>query len=172
MTVFVRELLWRRMKPTWALLSQEGDLWARCRSSPQNGQASRGARTLRSPCSSLSGAVCSLDCFSLHIWFCLFPLGRLALAVLASTRPPSPPTLYHLQFTWTKSDLELRRHTLEKKKKKDSWLFACTQIHSKCIALGVASADVWVSCDSCFVAPFNRSLWTVSLCSQGRLGRL
>ena len=117
MTVFVRELLWRRMKPTWALLSQEGDLWARCRSSPQNGQASRGARTLRSPCSSLSGAVCSLDCFSLHIWFCLFPLGRLALAVLASTRPPSPPTLYHLQFTWTKSDLELRRHTLEKKKK-------------------------------------------------------
>lgn len=87
------------------------------RSSTKRPGFARGQHSQKSLLFSLWSCVFSWLLLPAHLVLS-FPLGRLALAVLASTRPPSPRTLYDLQFTWAKSGLELQLHTLGKKKKR------------------------------------------------------
>lgn len=74
-----------------------------------------------------------------------FLFGALAFLALARIWLPLSSVLYHLQLTLTK----VRSWTLTSifLNKRIPGFFSYTQIHSKCIALGLVSAYSQVSCD-------------------------
>lgn len=96
-------------------------------------QASRGASELRSP-------LRVLLITSPHTFGSIFSLCEDWLLLFYTCGH------HHLSSVHIDSQiLKPNFHSPGKKTKKDSWLFACTQIHSKCIALDVASANGWLS---------------------------
>lgn len=140
------------MKSAWASLNQEGTVCAWCRSSPQKARLHEGLQNSEVPCVLLKT--------SPHTFGSIFSFCEDWLLLFWYTCGH-----HHLSSVHTDCQiLKPNFHNPEKKKKKDSWLFACTQIHSKCIALDVASASGWLSqrCGGegavpCFAALFNRS---------------